>query len=352
MMRKNLSTFTIAVCIMLVSTGCSKHSADQIPVTNKDIIENQERTMAVSSWGLNHPWNPDGDRWYEVQMNYIEWSFVSATNTYRDLVGCPYPENYQEILEYGLVPINQNNRYTGNPMVSTDEYSPGDIFYEADPLTGMFYLYTYLGDKDETYDPSFTNGQFLPWSGPDTVSDGKTVKTEKFIGTEIINGDALTADIREYFYFPLNDDARVRMYIISDSMNRVMYWLSQMFDFVPDSIDEYVGMLGTKNDVAWTNPYTGQPMKEVEWVDVPLYYGWEPVQEPISGLNNNTGISPAQNSELAGNYSYKLENSPVIDGVMRSYAQFYFKLLDGSIAAYVAIGMCYEEWHDSGLKIG
>jgi len=294
--------------------------------------------------------NPGGSWWYEARGLFIEGAIVSAFNTNRDLKGCAFPATYDELLSYGLLPIIFHNRYTGEPIKSTREYSPGDIYYELNTQTGLYRFWRHQGPLDMCYNPDATGGKELPYAASprDTVTDGKTIKVEMALGPEAVAGDVPAAYFRESYNIPPDDDARVDIYIVYRWVNDIMYRLGEFVDQVPASLDGYIEMLGERNPVAWTNPYTGEPMKAVGWYDVPLFFLWDPVSEVIPDIDSSAGPPP---EGVAGNYSYMVAPSPVVEGEMRSYAKFYFKQPDGSIAAYLAIGVGPKEHQKGAISL-
>jgi hypothetical protein len=94
-------------------------------------------------------------------------------------------------------------------------------------------------------------------------------------------------------------------------------------------------------------------MRQVEWFSVPLYYGVtnDPVVDPIPDITRDRAAPSPPPEDIAGNYAYKVAFSPVVDTELRAYTQFYFKQPDGSIAAYLAIGVGPQEKHAGALKL-
>jgi hypothetical protein len=160
------------------------------------------------------------------------------------------------------------------------------------------------------------------------------------------------------FGIPADDEARTRVYLVYRAMNEIMCHAGDILASVPSSLDDYVALLGRRNPVTWTNPYTNEPMHEVPWAEVPCYYGANPADDPLPDINAPPQ-DEAASSEPAGNFSYALGLSPVVEGENRGYAQFYFYLPDGSLAAYLAVGKGPQEyaqgsqgWADMAMAAG
>ena len=347
------------IIILFLITSCASQKQDaQLPLTdnpeaNPDPGLKVVTTEEDTSSGVM-PNNPNGLRWYEWQSGYVHWIAGMAMFTNRNLMGCDFPMDYDELLSSGLLPVIFHNRYTGEPIKSTEEYAPGDIFYGVDLSTSTLTFSIHRGPLDEVFDPESTGGEWLPYRGSlrDSVTDGKTVKMEMVLDPTAFNNSVPASEFREYFRFPLDDDARVRISIVYQFINDLMYQLGGFVDQVPGSLDDYIAMVGEKNPVAWINPYTGEPMRQVEWFSVPLYYGVtnDPVYDPMPDITPDP-TAPPPPEDIAGNYAYKVGSSPIADTEFRPYAQFYFKQPDGSIAAYLAIGVGPKNKHAGALKL-
>jgi hypothetical protein len=347
------------ILIILLFLSCSKENPDNNRIQENNVMETSPNPLnhTVNSNGSSQesedgiwPTNTLGDNMYEFLSTLPETLVGFAINMYSDLTEGDIPTSYQDCLDKKLITIICNNRYTGNPIISTEEYSAGDFYYNYDFQSGVCTFKRYQGPNDINYDPDISDGNFMPWGGdPDHIStDGKTFRevNQGFRREEMVDN---FSKWREYFGFPSNDEARVRIFIVYDTVNYLMYQLSQFTDQPPSSLDQYIQMAGAKNPDAWINPYNGQPMREVGWFDVPLYYDWQPVSDPISDLDKG---QPANSSEIAGNYAFNLSPSPAVDGADRAYVKFYFRLPDGSIAAYLAIGVSKAEFVRGSLNLG
>jgi hypothetical protein len=290
------------------------------------------------------PENDLGSVEFYLKTVIIESAIMNAIGTNHMLLGSQFPESYDEMLTNGLIPVIFENRYTGNPIINTEQYSEGDIYYDIDPANSTLHFQIHMGNQDLVFDPDLTNGEDKPWGGDPmfALTDGRSIKFKYETTPEMLDGSMFTAENRIRFGIPENDDARARIYILSKFIDDVMFRLGEVTHDVPFSINYYIEFLGDKNPSSWINPYTGNPIKEVGWFDVPLYYKWEPLTEPVPNLSNGDQLLP---NDLAGNYAYKLDSSPIVDGELRSYALFYFKEPDGSISGYLCIGVGYDEFH-------
>ncbi len=350
---KTLTVIIASVVALSLIVSCAQRDRALLPTQDSDpqLLPARPAASDQGNQEVVMPDNPDGSYWYEMRSGLMEWHISMAVCQSRDLKGCEFPETYEEILSSGLLPMIYHNRYTGEPIKSTPEYSAGDIYYKADRESGMYYFYRYQGPQDQVYDPDATGGKDLPWEGSprDTVTDGESIKTVADWGPEGMAGSVPAAKFREDWNMPASDDSRVAVFIVYYWVNDVMYRLGEIVDQVPSTLDEYVEMLGERNPVAWTNPYSGEPMHAVGWYDVPLYYGWEPLTDSIKGIDI---ADPAPPDGVIGNYSYMIAPSPVVEGENRSYAKFYFKEPDGSVAAYLAIGVGPQEFLKGGIDLG
>ncbi|HDS30713.1 MAG TPA: hypothetical protein ENN67_06690 [Firmicutes bacterium] len=265
-----------------------------------------------------------------------------AWNSNRDLIGGPFPESYEELLSAGLLPIKFHNRFTGEPIKDVPEYSPGDLYFSADKVTGVLVYSYYMGEQDQIYNPSISEGKFVPFAGEARYAktDGKTIAYTYDLSPDGMEDVGSNSYMRETSGMPADDDARASIFALYQVISKFMYKAAGNLDGLPATMDDFIAIVGEKNPVAWTNPYTGQPMREVESYDVPLYYNWERLHDPIEGFFEDQKNVPVS---VVGNFSYELFPSPVVDGEMRAYAKFYFKEPDGSISAYLAIALGPEE---------
>ncbi|MCX6645026.1 MAG: hypothetical protein NTY09_01505 [bacterium] len=346
------------IIFLLLSISCATNAqsmqtpAAETPNSNTQGVAIDETRSAS---GLVDPENPNGSWWFEWQSGYVEWIIGMAIYTNRDLMGAEFPANYDELLSSGLMPVIFHNRYTGQPIASTKDYSSGDIYYNVDFSTGLYSYSRYQGPSDQVYDPELTNGEWLPCSGNalDSVTDGKTIKTVAVMDAETLDNPTPASEFREYYNFPADDESRVKVYIVYRFVNDLVYSLGEFVESVPFSLDDYIKMVGEINPVAWANPYNGGQMRQVDWVTVPLCYEFAPIAESIPGItgDNTEKVYSQEFPDLAGNYAFKLADSPVVDTEQRAYIQFYFKQPDGSIGAYLAIGVGPAEFHQGTLTI-
>jgi len=347
-MRKYLFLF---ITLVLITTPISSVQAwpPSGLVNSLDVVKtNDEYPTGIM------PNNASGSRFYEWQSENLQWVLGAAMFTNRDLVGCDFPLEYGGLLSSGLLPVIFHNRYTGEPIKSIEDYTPGDIYYDVDLSTSTIIFCRYQGTQDQVFAPEITEGEWLSYLGSpmDSITDGKTIRTETVLDPTAFNNNVPASDFREYFKFPQNDDARIKVFIVYNFTNDLMYQLGEFVDQVPGSVDDYISMIGEKNLISWTNPYTGEPMEQVEWYNVPLYFGNDPVVDPIPDITPDpNGVSSPIPEDIIGNYAYTFGYSPVVENELRAYAQFYFRQPDGSIAAYIAIGVGPQEHREGALKL-
>jgi hypothetical protein len=141
---------------------------------------------------------------------------------------------------------------------------------------------------------------------------------------------------REFQNIPVDDDARAKIYVVYRCINEIMLQMGQTLDTAQyQTLDDYIAYCGRKNPAAWVNPYTGDAMKEVPWTTVPTYY----YENPWGDLLQMVGLvfhPDFPMDELPGNYSFTIDPGSS-SRAPSYYAQFYFKMPDGSVAAYIAI---------------
>jgi len=323
--------------LLILLTACS-NQAVETNTTPSDQPQVTPRQIEGVPTNTVMPNNPNGLWEYELKSGMLDFGVNRAIFTNRDLIGANFPASYEEMIEKGLIPIIFHNRYTGQPIKSIFEYSPGDIFYEADFEAGVYRFYRHQGEFDQNFDPEATDGRDLPWGGnPLTAqTDGKTIKVSDVLGLEPMNQPLPPDYFRESFGIPVDDEARARIFILYKWFEHEMYQVGDIISSVPTSLDGYIELVGERNPVAFTNPYTGAPMQEVEWYSVRMYNHWQPISEPIDELD---GLGETCPPEAAGNYAFITAPSPVAPGENRAYALFYFREPDGSVSGYVSIGV-------------
>jgi hypothetical protein len=267
------------------------------------------------------------------------------------IVGGPQPTGYQQLVDSGALPIILANRYTGDDIVSTKDYSPGDFYIEfptAESPVSRFW--THLGEQDWEYDAALAKelaatDERRPLSNhpprpegadiPSETTNGRTIFEEmSYDQSQIAMGFSCDrAYTRQYFEMPSDDDARARIIVVARAMQEVM----RIWEPIPiplNSVDGFVNYVGRKNPVAWTNPYTGEPMREVPWNKVAYYEPYPNSKVPFSPTDQ---APHGGNSPLAGNYSFTNAPCPSFPDNDKNnvYAQFYFYLPNGTIAAYL-----------------
>ena len=285
----------------------------------------------------------------------IEWFVSIAWNDLWQLnQGSPGPTSYDDLLSTGTLAIILTNPYTDDDIVSTPDYSPGNFYISFPTIADPVYEFRqYVAPDHWAWDEQlFASGEIKPLSTHDPVEytmDGHTLSTKISYEDMIDSLDQVEspAAMRERYYIPADDNARVKMLIVADYMQEVLgisYEIS--LNDNPASLDEIISVIGRKNPVAWTNPYTGEPIQEVPWVNV--YQVTTDDQQsghvqdaspwPQSGINNK--------DELVGNYSFVYDQPrhspyyPREQGFRVACVQFYFRLPNGDVAAYQATG----EW--------
>ncbi len=328
--------FTLAVIILLINSlaaGCTKTeqiAASPPETPGENVIDEEVHQVTTVSEPVEEPYNPDGEPETAFKSLMIRSIIKKASVFYWELmVGGDGPENYESLLEEGILPIIFTNRYTGADIRNTSRYSPGDIYLHFPTKDNpVFSFWDHYGEKDYAYDPSLAlQGEKHPLQGMDEyTTDGRTLYLDVEVSPEEMALTSSASGCRERYGIPPDDEARARVLLVFDAMDKIMRSAGSWIDDVPSSLDGYLELVGRRNPVAWTNPYTGEPMHEVPWANVPqCQHTGSPFNEPIPELGNNKNLS-----SLAGNYSFAI-------GPERDYAQFYFKQPDGSIGAYIVL---------------
>ena len=342
-MKLNINIFITCTAIVsiLLFIGCSnasKNTAGSPELTTgpsetsgENISDYPSHQGADYSTLAEEPYNPDGIEEMRCKLSLLNSLIQNAgVRNWFLLVEGSLPDTYESLLENGALTIIPANRYTGEDILSTKEYSPGDIYYHSATGEEPFHNYwVYFGEQDFNYEPSISesgerfriDGRALEYS-----TDGKTGYTDAILPAEFRSYvPESTSSSREVYNVPADDEARVRMLLLSYTMHDIMRSVAQWIEGnLPVTVDGFIELVGRKNPVAWTNPYTGDPMYSVSWIDVPQFQGNWDFNEP----NTDFGTTDST-SGLVGNYSFAM-------GPDRYYAQFYFEMPDGSIGAYIA----------------
>lgn len=324
-------------CTLLISCTNSRPQNEQ-PIQPIGLAESDRMSLseenAIDGVMIN---NPDGSNYYQLKQGLFQSVINRITGS--GVTGGP-PSSYEDAIADGVMPIIFANRYTGEDIANTPEYSPGDFYLhfptEAEP---EYNFWQYMGDKDNFFDPdAVPEGERKPfygsWEGETT--DGRTSFTDIDVDYQTI-ADMDVNHSREFHNIPVDDDARAKIYIIYLCINEILLQTGDTLESVQyQTLDEYIGYCGRKNPAAWVNPYTGDPMKEVPWTSVPVYYYEDPWGDPLqqAGMVFNPDFPK---EELPGNYSFTIDPGSSSRDPF-SYAQFYFKMPDGSVAAYIGIG--------------
>jgi hypothetical protein len=325
----------ILLLLCLPNISCQKVASPVSRTTEEKTVQDIPNEEGVQ---LDNPGYSE-EMFFKASL--IEGLILFAVNDGRSLLGCDTLKGYDTLINEGSLPIIFANRYTGEDMISTADYSPGDIFLDYNETDSTFRFFIHNGDRDAAYEPgAVADGTKLPWAGDPGMymTDGRSLFWEENLDPNYFTVDD-PSGFRERFLIPATDTARTKVFIVYYTLNKIMSQAGNfMTNSVPDSIDGYIAMAGRKNPVAWVNPYDGGEMVEVPWVKVSTYSETGPSGEEPWGLE---GISSADVdvSNLPGNYSFITAPSPTESGENWAYAQFYFLEPDGSVSAYVAVGL-------------
>jgi len=281
---------------------------------------------------------PPEKNYIQFRQYYIESAINMGTQAWTLLEGLQMPGDYNALVESGALPIIYLNPYTGEDMDESREYSPGDIwFHFPTPEEPNYRLWIHLGEMDINYDSQLAeSGEVVPMEfGPEFRTDGHTIFIEYELSPEEITSMEDVGDIgagREAWNFPADDTARLRIYTVFCSVQDLLTTLHADVPSNPESIDEVVALVGRKNPVSWTNPYTGEPMRNVPWVTLPFYS--DNISVPEESPSPQDGIDA---EALVGNYSFVSGQHPIYGGQARFpvVIQYYFYLPSGEVASYL-----------------
>jgi hypothetical protein len=275
---------------------------------------------------------------FQLSASFIQDAVFSVIGDTCGLLIDKFPTTYDDLLSSGKLPVIFKNRYTNEPIKNTEEYSRGDIYYSADLKKGVILFLQHMGEKDQIYKPGATSGAFWPYVGgmEEMTTNGRTVKYEKPFDPAMPK--ISPEQVRTLKGIPADDIERAKIYIVASWVGNYVQRLSAYAKEIPSSLDGYIEMIGWKNPVAWTNPYTGQPMKLVDYYDVQIYDA-AAMGRKIPG--DYAGPKPPD--DVIGNFAYKPimklnHTDPQIVHIL-----FYFREADGSISAYRAIGFMHSD---------
>ncbi len=325
--------------IFIVSCGSNapkspdrNQEVDENPVAepSKDQSEDSEEDTSELEYGnkvgmmeqvimhaSNHPWS------------MLQGGFITSTT-------------YESLIESGALAIIFSNSYTGEDIISTREYSPGDIYLGFPTLEDPVYRYwLHLGENDMYYNPDISEpGEREPLEfNPEYSTDGRIFYREYVLDAEAIEyikQEVTPAAGRREQGIPADDIARARVFNIYWTMEDIIRSIGYDMPDPPETLDGYIALLGRKNPISWINLYTNEPMIEVPWVNVPFYVRGNNIPDESPWPQDKIDKEP-----LAGNYSFVLGNSPYYpneQGERTACAQFYFYLPSGDIAAYQIMG--------------
>jgi len=338
-LKIQLNTILVSVLVSLLlitaGPGCadSKQVSSSQPGTPTENIGDEGNHQATFvSEAIEEPQNPDGDAEIACKSLMMRTVVQKASSFYWELmVDGEGPDSYESLLEKGTLPIIFANRYTGEDIKITADYSPGDMYLNFPTAEDPVYRFMdHYGDKDLAYDPSVAvPGEKHPLQGMDDYStDGRILYLDVEVSPEEMAITSSTSACRARYDIPAEDEARARVLVVFDAMDEIMRSAADWITEPPVTIDGYIDLAGRRNPVAWVNPYTGQPMQEVGWVNVPCYQQGALYAGPVPDFGGS--VEDIEASALAGNYSYAFDTE-------KDYAQFYFEQPDGSTGAYLIV---------------
>jgi hypothetical protein len=153
----------IGFCLLVVpSLGACMHDIEPVTQTPRpsQTGEVDQRRIQVERVHLNNPAFTE-EMYFKATIaeNLIQFAMWDG----RCLLGGGYPVSYEALVAEGSLPIILVNRYTGKDLVSTPDYSPGDIFLEVDEDEQTIHFHQHMGELDAAYDPdAVPTGERLP----------------------------------------------------------------------------------------------------------------------------------------------------------------------------------------------
>jgi len=313
----------LILCLLVVAAGCS----GQAVAGSSGGKVNQENIYKYY-WPI---WALINDAAYAVVSEMMD--------DYSDdgKMSGPTSVDFQYLFNKGYIAVIPKNPYTGKDIEQSGEYSPGDMYYEYDIYDGGKFMF-HLGEGSYRYSPEmYERGEVEEeWQGrsKDAVEkhliDSFDGRTETHFLPGVIEFKDKLDDHQVKPDMTKLDEANERMRYMYNQMQSLFHSISEIAEEPGDTLLETVDAIGRLNPLAWINPFTGMPMKEVQI--------WGPWGYPDS----IKAVNPDK-EEYAGNYSYvKYEWRGKTWGVLA----FYYIQENGELWVYACSTVDQEPYEN------
>jgi len=246
-----------------------------------------------------------------------------------------YPLRIEQLIERGIMAVIPYNPTTGEgEMQFTKEWYPGGCYYYDDG--GKYVFIRHLVECDAGYDNElYLSGQSTEGPGKLGILDGRSVIVET--PSEFVT----TGELRAKAKYDGVSDEEFWMRNLSRQVGAIVQTYSKHYPDTLASLDEYLEWIGSRNEKAFTNPYTGMPM-----VSLPPAV----VKVPDQSLLENRFPAQDPNPEkYAGNYSEFQDVNE--EGVKTITFFFYYIDSEGELTAYGVMGYP-RKLHRQGIMKG
>jgi hypothetical protein len=256
----------------------------------------------------------------------------------------------EKLIAAGFLAIKPSNPFTGNPMLFSEEYIPGEIYFAPRPLAeGDTGFIRHFDQAEPEYDTTLVQkGEWLQkkdlpeekgWFLADEYEyfNGQSLK-RVLPGPGSLPPDYLT--VRKNWGYEDYPDEQLRVMSIAVQMSSVVGSYSIHHEEAPEYFNEYINWLGQENPAAWVNPYSGEVMKQVPIVACATY-----PDDPNAPL----GEMPKDVSPFIGNYAYKLYDN---GQYTVSLARFYYLDKDGLFKSEDIVGFPRKAWLNTIGNLG
>lgn len=324
---------TLILLIGIAVPGCESN-------TKKEEIRETENIVTSSEPMIDLPINANAYPTIAEIVPAIESLVDFAQSTGWEIkVGGEGPKNYQSLLDTGVLSVIFKNRYSGTDIAVSQNYSVGD-FYLQYPTKEIpeYHFWIHNGEFDYAWDSEMAYKgikhrvkQCLP--NYECSFDGRTLFKDSIVDPSLLTPTS-PSGARKRYNIPEDDNARSHMFILAYEIQNLMNQYPKIIQTPLSSHDDCIELFGRKNSVSWTNPYNGEPIKELPWENVTQYM-WDNIYTDSNTQFDTEPNDPPDAYSLAGNYSFVGEKS--IDGDRFVYVQFYFLLPDKKPAAYLVI---------------
>jgi hypothetical protein len=291
--------------------------------------------------GTGNNFEPSGVQEKSIRVNQIV-ELVSKAGTFYYFFPQESPSyTIPKLIDTGFVAIKPLNPFTGNPMVFSEEYIPGEIcVFVGDRTKAEGYFIRHYDPSEPEYDPILVEkGEWIHKEGmaENEYFNGRTFKRVP-PGPSEPPADYLTT--RDNWGIINHTDDQIKVESLASQMLSIIGKYSLYYEEVPGDFEVYIDWLGDKNPTAWVNPYTGEPVKQV-----PMVACATSPEDPDAPLDE----IPEDISSFIGNYAYEVyDNGTYIVSLTR----FYYLDEDGVFKSEDIVGFPCEAWLNTVKNLG